>query len=226
VPDSSTTDQSTAHVPRSRPKALLPWLMDVLVPLGVYFALRRAGAGNVLALTAGAFVPALRVLISVVSERRVERSAALVLVMFVLSIALAFVTGNARFVLARDSVFTMLVGVYLLGSLLVGRPFIYYTMRRFVVAGSEEEAKKRWERAWRNSKEFRHTLRVLTLAWGVGFVAEALVRLVLIYELPVSTMVIVSPALFIALLVVLVIFSRVYGVRVGRAFRGESSARA
>jgi hypothetical protein len=52
------------------------------------------------------------------------------------------------------------------------------------------------------------------------------VRLVLIYELPVSTMVIVSPALFIALLVVLVIFSRVYGVRVGRAFRGESSARA
>ena len=51
-------------------------------------------------------------------------------------------------------------------------------------------------------------------------------RLVLVYELPVSTMVIVSPILLAALVVVLVIFSRVYGKRVGRAFGGEASARA
>jgi hypothetical protein len=69
-------------------------------------------------------------------------------------------------------------------------------------------------------------LRVLTLAWGIGFVGEALMRLVLVYELPVSTMVIVSPILLAALVVVLVIFSRVYGKRVGQAFGGEGSARA
>src|SRR5215212_246728 len=68
--------------------------------------------------------------------------------------------------------------------------------------------------------------RATTLAWGIGFVGEALVRLVLVYELPVSTMVVVSPILLAALVVVLVNFSRVYGQRVGWAFRGEGSARA
>jgi intracellular septation protein A len=221
----STSDRTILPGPRSRLRVFLPQLMDILIPLGVYFALRRAGAGNVLALTAGAFVPALRVLLSVVRERRIERLAAFVLAAFALSIALAFVTGNARFVLAKESIVTIVIGVYFLGSLFVGHPFLYYIMRKFV-AGSEEEARAKWERAWGNSKEFRHTLRVLTLAWGVGFVAEALVRLVLVYELPVSTMVIVSPVLSVVLFVVLVIFSRLYGKRVGRAFRGESSARA
>jgi hypothetical protein len=42
----------------------------------------------------------------------------------------------------------------------------------------------------------------------------------------VSTMVVVSPILLAALVVVLVNFSRVYGQRVGWAFRGEGSARA
>jgi hypothetical protein len=195
--------------------------VDVLVPVGIYFALRRAEVGNVLALTAGAFVPALRVITSIVRDRRVAGLAAFVLAIFALSIALAFVTGNARVLLAKESVFTMLAGVYCLGSLFVGRPFSYYTMRRFVV-GDEEEAKAEWE----NSEEFRHTLRVLTLAWGIGFVGEALMRLVLVYDLPVSTMVIVSPILLAALVVVLVIFSRVYGKRVGREFGGEASARA
>lgn len=225
MPDLSTTDRTTAHGPRSGRNEFVPRLVDVLVPVGIYFALRRAGVGNVLALTAGAFVPALRVLISIVRDRRVAGLAAFVLAIFALSIALAFVTGNARVLLAKESVFTVLAGVYCLGSLLVGRPFSYYTMRRFVV-GDEEEAKTEWERAWENSVEFRHTLRVLTLAWGIGFVGEALIRLVLVYELPVSTMVIVSPILLAALVVVLVIFSRVYGKRVGRAFRGEGSARA
>jgi hypothetical protein len=225
VPDLSTTNQTTTHVPRSGRNAFLPRLVDVLVPVGIYFALRRAGVSNVLALTAGAFVPALRVLISIVRERRVAGLAAFVLAVFALSIALAFVTGNARVLLAKESVFTMLAGVYCLGSLFVGRPFSYFTVRRFVV-GDEEEAKAEWERAWENSEEFRHTLRVLTLAWGIGFVGETLVRLVLVYELPVSTMVIVSPVLLVALFVVLVIFSRVYGKRVGRTFRGEGSARA
>lgn len=225
MPDLSTTNQTTAYDPRSGRNAFLPRLVDVLVPVGIYFALRRAGVGNVLALTAGAFVPALRVLISIVRERRVAGLAAFVLAVFALSIALAFVTGNARVLLAKESVFTMLAGFYCLGSLFVGRPFSYYTVRRFVV-GDEEEAKAEWERAWENSEEFRHTLRVLTLAWGIGFVGEALVRLVLVYELPVSTMVIVSPVLLVALFVVLVIFSRVYGKRVGRTFSGEGSARA
>jgi hypothetical protein len=221
VPDLSTTDRTTAHGPRSGRNEFVPRLVDVLVPVGIYFALRRAEVGNVLALTAGAFVPALRVITSIVRDRRVAGLAAFVLAIFALSIALAFVTGNARVLLAKESVFTMLAGVYCLGSLFVGRPFSYYTMRRFVV-GDEEEAKAEWE----NSEEFRHTLRVLTLAWGIGFVGEALMRLVLVYDLPVSTMVIVSPILLAALVVVLVIFSRVYGKRVGREFGGEASARA
>src|SRR5215217_6970972 len=114
VPDLSTTDRTTAHDPRSRRNAFLPRLVDVLVPVGIYFGLRRAGAGNVLALTAGAFVPALRVLISIVRDRRVAGLAAFVLGVFALSIALAFVTGNAHLVLAKESVFTMLAGVYCL----------------------------------------------------------------------------------------------------------------
>jgi hypothetical protein len=191
VPDLSTTDRTTAHGPRSGRNEFVPRLVDVLVPVGIYFALRRAEVGNVLALTAGAFVPALRVITSIVRDRRVAGLAAFVLAIFALSIALAFVTGNARVLLAKESVFTMLAGVYCLGSLFVGRPFSYYTMRRFVV-GDEEEAKAEWE----NSEEFRHT------------------------------MVIVSPILLAALVVVLVIFSRVYGKRVGREFGGEASARA
>ena len=47
------------------------------------------------------------------------------------------------------------LGVYFLGSLFMGRSFFYYIVRKFV-AGSDEEAKVKWERAWGDSNSGIH----------------------------------------------------------------------
>lgn len=71
----------------------------------------------------------------------------------------------------------------------------------------------RWERLWEDSKTFRSTLQIMAVVWGLGLFFEALVHLVLVYILPMSTISVVSPLLAVVVIGGLMAFSIVYGKR-------------
>ena len=83
-----------------------------------------------------------------------------------------------------------------------------------------------WNGLWRYPG-FRATQRGMTALWGGAFVAEAVVRAVLTYRLPVPTMVVVNsvgPAVVIAVLVVVTVLWARRARRAGEAHRAREEA--
>lgn len=197
---------TTTPSPTSTPRIFsILWglFLDAGLATGVFFALRLAGFAPYYALLGGAIVAGLRFVYGILRERRVEGFAAFMCVGFVIGMALAFVTGSDRFLLLKDSFTTAAMGLLFLATCFVGRPFIFYASKRFNAAGATEEAE--WERKWNELPGFRTLFRKLTGVWAVAFIAEALIRIPVVYLLPIDLAALVAglmmPIMITALLI-------------------------
>ncbi|MFD1537863.1 VC0807 family protein [Nonomuraea guangzhouensis] len=189
-------------------KTLLP---DVALPIAVYYACRGFGVDEQVALLLGAAAALVRVLLVAAVRRRFNGLAALVCGGFAIGLLLAFLTGDPRFVLAKESILSGLLGLLLLGSCLVGRPLMYALMRRLTADDPQKPAE--WDRLWGSAPEFRRLFRTLTLVWGVGLLAEAVIRIPLIYRLPLDVMTGLSTVLQLATFALLIGWSLLYRQR-------------
>jgi hypothetical protein len=163
----------------------LPLLLDVGVPLAGYYLLRHLGVDLVVALALSGLLPALRVVWSVVRERSADGLALAVLTLTVVSIPVAFLTGSPKLLLAKDSVGTGALGVWLAVSVLLGRPAMANGIRAFLAR--TEGSAAAWQRLTAESAAFRRCLSAATLVWAVGFVLECLARITVVVLLPVDT---------------------------------------
>lgn len=186
-------------------RQLLPLVWDVGLPTGAYYLVRASGESPYLSLLAGTVVAGLRVGYVAVSSRKFDGFAAFLLTVFGVGLALAFVTGDARFLLAKDSVTTGVAGLIFLGTCLFGRPLCFYAAGRMLARTPGK--RRHWESLWASSKEFRHLMLVMTLVWGFGQLAEAVVRLPLVYLLPIDVMAGLSSAMQIAAYVLLTLWT-------------------
>jgi hypothetical protein len=109
---------------------------------------------------------------------------------------------------------TGLFGVVLIGSLWAPRPLMFYFGRKFATGG--DPARVDWWNGLWQYPGFRRGQRILTLVWGGSFLAEAVVRILLGYTLPVSTMVVISSILPYVVLGLLIFGTVTYGRRAGR----------
>src|SRR4051794_32658301 len=94
-------------------------LCDLAAPVGGYYLLRAFDVAPVWALTLGGLPPALRVLYLAVRHRRVDGMGVLLIV--AVSLATTLLTGDARLQLVRGAWFSVLIGVWMLASLRIGR---------------------------------------------------------------------------------------------------------
>lgn len=163
----------------------LPLLLDVGVPLAAYYLMRHFGVSMVLALAVSGMVPAIRVAWSIVRERSADGLALGVLTLTVVSIPVAFLTGSPKLLLAKDSLGTGALGVWLAISVLLARPAMSNGIRAFLV--QTESSAAAWERLSVESTAFRRCLNAATLVWAVGFVVECLARVMVVVLLPVDT---------------------------------------
>ena len=85
---------------------------------------------------------------------------------------------------------------------LTGRPLIY-TLARKLNAGKPELLAE-WDERWRTQPQFRRRFLKLSAVVGGVLLADAIVRLVLVYLLPVDVMANLSPVLHVGSLAVLV----------------------
>nr|WP_281381967.1 VC0807 family protein [Nocardiopsis mwathae] len=172
----------------------LAW--DVGLPVAAYYGARALGCDVFVSLLAGTAAALLRVGIIAARHRRFDGFAALMVAVFATGLLLSLITGDPRMMLARESLTTAVVGTAFLGSCVVGRPLIYTIARRMNAADERKLAE--WERLWSVDARFRGVFSTMSLVWGLGLVAESIVRLPLVFTLPADVMAGLSTILMVA----------------------------
>jgi hypothetical protein len=194
-------------------------LFDVGVPLVGYYALHLLGASDWVALLVATLAAGLRLVWVAVRRREVTWFAAVMLGVFGLGLALAFVGGDPRFLLVKDSFGTALVGLVFLASLLGGKPLTLSAFQTWQPRQAAEMAE-----LYRTIPPVRRTFRVSAVVWGIGLLVEAIVRIPLIYLLPIDVMVGVSTAMTVTVIVGLMAWNTWYGARTGAKARAWAEA--
>jgi hypothetical protein len=192
---------------------------DLGVPLVGYYALRAVGTTEWVALLGATLAAGVRLIWVAVRARRVTGFAAVMVAVFGLGLGLAFVGGDARFLLLKDSFGTTAVGVVFLASLAAGRPLTLSAFQTW----NPDEAEKMGE-LYRTEPAARRVFRVTAIVWGLGLLVEAGLRVPMIYLIPLDVAVGVSTAMMAVAIVALSIWTAAYVARARtRAEAGEGS---
>ena len=117
------------------------------------------------------------------------------LVVFGIGLVLALVSGDPRFLLLKNSVVTGVLGLVFLGTTLFGTPLTLAASQSFQPA---RKAELRQE--YDTDPHVRRGHRLSSTVWGVGLVLEALVRVPLVFLLPISVMVALGEVMTIAVI--------------------------
>lgn len=189
-------------------KHLIGLLWDLGLPLVVYYAGRILGYDVLPALAAAAGAALVRVAVIAVVQRRLNGLAAFVGGTFAVLLVISLLTGDPRILLAKESVLSGAAGLLLLGSVLLGRPLVYSLARKANAAKPELLAE--WDDRWRDQPTFRRHFTTLTAVFGTVLLADAIIRLILVYTLPVNTMANLSPVMHVAALGILIAWSLWY----------------
>ena len=164
-----------------------------VAPLVVYQLARHAGVADATALAISAAPPALAVVVEWSWRRRLNVIGAIVLVGILLGLgAVAVLHGNELVLKMRESVVTGFFGLVCLVSLaLPVRPAMFHIGRAMAGAGGPD-ARREFDGLWEVPRA-RRTFRMITLAWGLGFAAEAGVRALLAVQLSTGRFLTVTP---------------------------------
>ncbi|MFF4328391.1 VC0807 family protein [Streptomyces sp. NPDC001591] len=142
-------------------------------------------------LVSGAW-PVLDSAIMVAWRRKLDEFALVTLVFLAITAAVSLIGAHStRALLVKDSAVTGLFGLLCLATLLAPRPLMFYFGRKFGTDGTPEGVAY-YNGLWR-FEGFRAAQRRMTLVWGVVYLVEAAVRIVLSYVLDTSAMVTLSP---------------------------------
>jgi hypothetical protein len=194
---------------------ILPWvqtiLLSVVAPILIYGWLTDRGFSEVSALIISGVGPVVDLAITMIVSRRIDEFSVFVLVFLVIGVVTSLLFDDPRLLLLKESAVTGLFGLVLLGSLLAPKPLMFYFGRRFATGGTPERIAW-WNGLWQYPG-FRRTQRVMTLVWGVVLLAEAVLRGVLAFVLPVGTMVVVNSVLPPVVIALLVLFTITYAKR-------------
>jgi hypothetical protein len=160
-------------------------VIDGVVPLAGYYVLRHYGVGLTAALAITSIVPALRVIWVGLRERSSEPLAMAVLLVTLISIPIALIGGSPRILLAKESIGTGPVGLWMIIGALRGKGAMTEPYKAFLVrSGAAADA---WERLVDEDAAFRRSVRMISVVWGVAMVAAFAVHLVLALALPIDT---------------------------------------
>lgn len=183
-------------------------VFDVAGPLLAYNVLRSAGFSSVSALVLSGVFPAIGVTIGIIQHRRVDALGVLVLAGIAAGAVIGLVSHNARLVLDEGSVPTAVFGLICLGSLGTPEPLMYRLAVEFIGPGTAkgQEFTGLWQYA-----EFRRVFRVITAVWGIGFLAEAVARVVIVQNTSTGTALAISKVLPYAVAAVLMAWTFGYG---------------
>ena len=179
---------------------------DLGLPLVTYYGLRAAGAEDTTALLAGTAGAAVRVAWVAARSRMLSPFSLVMGAVFGVGLLFTLLTGDPRFMLVKHSAMAAVVGVAFLVTGLSGRrPLTLAAQQSFQPGRARELADE-----YAADARVRHGHRVASLVWGGGLLAEAVVRVVLVYLFPVDVMVGVSTGLTVVTFAALITWNARY----------------
>jgi len=204
-PGQASTGPRSADRRSDMVAVLRPLLIDVGIPVGTYYLLRNAfGVSLWLSLALSSIGPAVRAVASLAAERTLNVLAMLMLAVNLAGIAVSFLTGDPRMMIAKDSVVSSVIGFAILGSVVLRRPLMTAGLKPFMTRG-EPRRTAAWDRLSTVSPQFRRLELLFSTIWGVTLLAECAARLAGAYLLPVTTMVWLGTVLTLGALAVAIV---------------------
>lgn len=189
-------------------------VFDIGGPIALYYALRGAGVSSLAALGAGAVLPAFGVLWQLAVRHRVDMIGVVVLATIAGSLVISVLAHSPRFLLAKDGLITGIWGVWFLATLAARRPAAFLFARP-LLEGRRVFAVTSWDALWAAEPRFRRIWGVATVWWGAGLLADAVIRVVMAYTLPVDVVPGLGGALYPVTFILLQLITNVYYQRAG-----------
>ena len=185
----------------SRGKMLSSMLPNLLINAVVPFSvnmLARPHMSTINALLLASSVPALYTLGGILWKKRIDAIGVLVVVGLLLTAAFALLFKSPQLLLLQGAAVTGLFGVAMLVSLCFPKPILFYIVRS-VLAHNDPQRAASFNADWA-FPQVRSLYRLLTLVWGSVTLASLLLLAVLVFTLPISLMLVLSPILNIAVI--------------------------
>ena len=193
-------------------------IINAIAPAAGYALLTSRGVSNFNALVLVALFPLLGIGVGLARTGALDAIGAVSLAFITVGLVTSLVSGDSRFLLLKESLITGLFGLVCLASLLLPRPLMFYFGRSFS-SGGNREAARRFDALWQHER-FRHMMRVMTIVWGCGYLAEALVRVLLLQVLAITAFLAVSQFLALGVTLLLMLWT----IRYARAARSRAQA--
>jgi phosphatidylinositol alpha-1,6-mannosyltransferase len=152
-------------------------VFDLGGPLAAYGLLRSAGMSAVTALVISGVLPVLGIAIGMLADRRIDVIGIVVLAGIAIGTALGLTSHNARLYLLEGSVPSLVFALACLFSLRLRQPLIFRLALQLI--GPDTRRGRDMAGAWQYPG-FRRAFAVITAAWGVGYIIEAAIRVVLV----------------------------------------------
>ncbi len=174
-------------------RGILPSLiLNIAIPLLLYFLVKRyISSSDVIALSVAALFPIFDSIYGVVRQHSLDAIAILSLVGTGASLVSVLLGGSAQFLLIKESFFTGALGLACFVSLLFPRPLMFYIGRQFIAGRDPEKIARFNAQAQHPYGRFVH--RLITAVWGIAYVGEFIIRVILVYTLPPALVLAISP---------------------------------
>ena len=216
---------SMTHAPASPPtpaaakpfrfSMLIPGLvLNVAAPIAIFKGLEAVGVTPVWALAAGCAPPLLANLWTWVRTHRIDAAGFLIVASLVSGVVGSLLTGDLGSRIVTVCFVGCAWGVGFGGSLLLGRPALFYLIRS-LVAGDNATRLEAWNSLWR-FPTFRTAMRFMTATWAVVYFAQVMIELAASRLLPTNTVVTFAPLLSTGGTLGLIAFTRIYMLAVRR----------
>lgn len=168
--------------------------LNVAIPMICYqLSKQYLSSSEFTALLLASVFPTLKSVHDVLRRHELDPVSVVVLLGIAAGIAAMTFGGSYKVLLLRESLFTFVFGLACLGSLLLPsrRPLMFYFGRVFAT-GNDPVRRAAFDASWQYPLA-RHRHRVITLVWGLLYIAEFAFRAVLIYTVSPGTVLAVSP---------------------------------
>lgn len=160
--------------------SILLTVFEIGASIAIFQIARSHGATEFSAYLWSGIAPVIGAVVMFFRSKSINGASIAILLFALLSAAVAlFGSHDAKILLYKDSFVTGIIGLIFLGSLLFSKPLCYFFGQRFATGGTPEGIAW-WSELWDKYPAFRRTQRVLTVLWGLIFVIEATIRIVVV----------------------------------------------
>src|SRR4029079_17337368 len=198
---------------------LIPYIVDIVGPFIAYAIVHWLRAPAFWALTAGGLVAGASTVINTVRRRGLDSVGMLVLLEILVSLVLLVIVHDERLMLIRPSFYTLRAAVYLLYTAVAGKPLTFEAARPIATKG-DPSRNASYDQAWATSAEFRRIHTMVTTGFGVALIADSVLRVVIVYTMPVDRSMWLSNVPHTVAMVLFLVVSAMAGRRFKRLVEG------